>query len=164
VVYRGSRRPEVVFVGEAPGAAEDEVGLPFVGRAGQRLEGAIADLGIAPDRYGVLNLIKCRPPQNRFDRSAEVACRPFLDRQLELLHPGRLVTLGAHALAALDPTAPAVMVAAGHPRSLRGRGLFPLIHPSAVRSRATAERWTADVRALGVWLAAPRERPVREPL
>jgi uracil-DNA glycosylase len=161
VVYRGARRPTVVFVGEAPGATEDATGVPFVGRAGHRLDAAIASVRLAPERYGILNLIKCRPPENRFDVSAEEACRPFLARQLDLLAPKALITLGARALAAFDPSAPPVLAAAGRPRTVGDRELFPLLHPAAVRSRATADRWATDVRALGEWL---RVGPAREPL
>jgi uracil-DNA glycosylase len=164
VVYRGGRRPSVVFVGEAPGAAEDACGEPFVGRAGRRLDAAIATLGVGDAEFGVLNLIKCRPPANRFDPAAAEACRPYLDAQLRLLAPRRLVTLGAHALEALDPTAPRILLAAGRPRSVAGTPLFPLLHPAAVRSHATAARWDADVGALRTWLAEGPAPVVREPL
>jgi uracil-DNA glycosylase len=153
VVYRGSLAPWLVFVGEAPGAAEDRAGLPFVGRSGRRLDAAIAAIGLREDEYGVLNLLKCRPPQNRFDRSAARTCRPFLERQLTLLEPSALVSLGASALHGLDPDAPPMLRAAGTPRPLGPRTLFPLIHPAAaLRSTRLAERWTADVAGLRDWL------------
>lgn len=155
VVYRGTLSPRVVFVGEAPGAAEDRAGIPFVGRSGRRLDAAIARIGLAPSEWGVLNLLKCRPPSNRFDRAAAHTCRPFLDRQLALLRPNGLVTLGASALRALDPRAPPVLEAAGVPRTVGPRWLFPLIHPAAaLRSRRLTERWEHDVDALGRWLIA----------
>ena len=156
VVYRGSLTPRVVFVGEAPGAAEDREGWPFVGRSGRRLDAAIGRLGLDATAFGVLNVLKCRPPENRFDRSAARTCRPFLDRQLELLEPRLLVSLGAVALHAIEPDAPPVLEAAGSPRPNGPRALFPLIHPAAaLRSRRLADRWTRDVDALGRWLAAP---------
>ncbi len=145
-----------MFVGEAPGAEEDRIGLPFVGRAGRRLDDATVRLGLADDEFGLLNLLKCRPPANRFDRAAAAACRPFLDRQLALLRPAALVTLGASALRALDPGAPPVLSAAGRPRPSTDPPLFPLVHPAALRSRRLYRRWDDDLRALGVWLA---ERP-----
>jgi len=152
VVYRGSLAPRIVFVGEAPGAEEDRQGLPFVGRAGARLDAAIRELGLARDAFGVLNVLKCRPPANRFDRAAARTCRPFLDRQLALLTPQVLVTLGNHALHALDPDAPGVLTAAGRPRAGRAGPLFPLIHPAAaMRSRRWAERWAHDLIALRRW-------------
>lgn len=152
VVYRGSLVPRVVFVGEAPGAEEDRQGLPFVGRSGRRLDAAVARLGLSPADYGVLNVLKCRPPSNRFDPRAARVCRPYLDRQLALLRPELLVTLGAHALSALDPAAPRVLLAAGRPRSTDRGPLFPLIHPAAaLRSRRWHRRWEADLARLGRW-------------
>jgi uracil-DNA glycosylase len=157
VVYRGGLAPSVVFVGEAPGAEEDRTGLPFVGRSGRTLDLAIARLGLSDDEFGVLNTLKCRPPGNRYDRSAATTCRPYLDRQLDLLRPDLIVSLGAHALRALDPEAPRVLEAAGRPREVGGTPHFPLIHPAAaLRSRRWHERWDRDVEALGKWLAAHR--------
>src|SRR5580658_9355603 len=78
VIYRGSPTPRLLFVGEAPGATEDRTGVPFVGRSGLRLDAAILGVGLGPSDYGVLNLVKCRPPANRFDRDAGAACRPYL--------------------------------------------------------------------------------------
>ena len=153
VVYRGSLTPRVVFVGEAPGAEEDRQGIPFVGRSGRRLDAAIRTLGLGAREYGVLNVLKCRPPANRFDRKAARTCRPFLDRQLSLLRPALLVTLGAHALRAIDPDAPPVLTAAGRLRAGADPPLFPLIHPAAaLRSRRWSDRWDRDLAALGEWL------------
>ena len=161
VVYRGSLTPRIVFVGEAPGAEEDRVGRPFVGRSGQKLDGAVAHLGLTPDEFGVLNLLKCRPPQNRFDLDAARTCRPYLDRQLQFLRPELLVTLGSPALHALVPEADPILTVAGQPLTGFSRPLFPLIHPAAaLRSRRWAERWTRDVEALGRWLAREPAQPV----
>lgn len=154
VVYRGGLAPRVVFVGEAPGAEEDRTGLPFVGRAGHLLDQAIAALELRESEFGVLNVLKCRPPGNRFDRSAARTCRPYLDRQLALLRPESIVTLGARALVAIDPTAAPVLSVAGRPQSRGGISYFPLLHPAAaLRSRRWRGRWERDVRALGRWLA-----------
>jgi len=156
VVYRGSLEPRLVFVGEAPGAEEDRQGLPFVGRSGRLLDQAVGALGDRLGPYGALNLLKCRPPANRFDPRAAATCRPYLDRQLALLRPRALVPLGARALRALDAGAPPILKAAGVPRHGPGGWLFPLLHPAAaLRSRRLRERWDHDVGALGVWLAEP---------
>ena len=161
VVYRGSLTPRVVFVGEAPGAEEDRTGVPFVGRSGRRLDAAIATLGLAPSEFGVLNLVKCRPPGNRFDRRAERTCRPYLDRQLALLRPRLLVTLGAHSLRAIDPDAPPVLRSAGAVRPDHAPPVFPLLHPAAtLRSRAWHERWERDVARLGRCLSGELAQPV----
>jgi len=157
VVYRGSFAPRIVFVGEAPGAEEDRQGVPFVGRSGKLLDRAVASLGPALGEYGVLNLLKCRPPGNRFDPSAARTCRPYLERQLALLRPRALVPLGARALAALDPTSAPILSVAGAPRRAAVGWLFPLIHPAAaLRSRRRKERWEHDVRALESWLGSSR--------
>ncbi|MCI4318276.1 MAG: uracil-DNA glycosylase, partial [Thermoplasmata archaeon] len=75
VVYRGGTHPSVVFVGEAPGRDEDRLGLPFVGRAGRALDRAIESVGLTAEQVGILNLIKCRPPDNVFDPAAARTCR-----------------------------------------------------------------------------------------
>jgi len=155
VVYRGSLSPRVVFVGEAPGAAEDREGIPFVGRSGKLLDDAIARIAPELGSFGVLNVLKCRPPRNRFDLVAARTCRPYLDRQLALLRPRLLVPLGARALATVDPDAPRILSSAGSPRYGPTGPLFPLLHPAAaLRSRRLRERWDSDVTALGVWLAS----------
>ena len=154
VVYRGSPTPDVVFVGEAPGAEEDRLGVPFVGRAGRRLDEAVRFLGLPVEDVGILNVLKCRPPHNRFDRAAARTCRPYLDRQLDLLRPRLIVSLGAHALRALDPSAPPVLRAAGTLRAGPAGPIFPLIHPAAsLRSRRWGERWTHDLTVLRDWQA-----------
>jgi uracil-DNA glycosylase len=153
VVYRGSLDPQLLFVGEAPGAAEDRIGLPFVGRAGQRLDAAIRTLGMPSESYGVLNVLKCRPPKNRFDPGAARTCRPYLDRQLDLLRPEVLVPLGASALRAFWPEAGPMLESAGRPMTRDGRLYFPMLHPAAtLRSRRFHDRWEADLGRLREFL------------
>jgi uracil-DNA glycosylase len=157
VVYRGGLAPRVVFVGEAPGVLEDRTGIPFVGRSGRRLDAAIERLGLEPSEFGVLNVLKCHPPRNRFDRAAAHTCRPYLDRQLALLRPEAVVTLGASALHAFDPRAPPILTVAGRPRPSATWRVFPLLHPAAtLRSRRWAKRWESDLEALGAWLGVRR--------
>jgi DNA polymerase len=89
---------DVLLVGEAPGAQEDETGVPFVGRSGRLLDGLLGEAGLRRDQVAVANVLKCRPPANRKPRRAEVArCRPWLDRQLDLLDPVVVVALGGTA-------------------------------------------------------------------
>jgi uracil-DNA glycosylase len=159
VIYRGGPRPTVVFVGEAPGAEEDRIGLPFVGRSGRLLDETLARLPLTPAEIGILNVVKCRPPQNRFDAAAARACRPYLDRQLELLRPTLLVPLGRHALRALDPSAPPILRSAGASRTTVRGTLFPLLHPAAaLRSRRFRERWEHDAERLAAWLLDARSQ------
>lgn len=91
----GDARADWLIVGEAPGAEEDRRGEPFVGRAGQLLDAMLAALGLSRERVFIANVLKCRPPGNR-DPSAEeaAACRPFLDRQIELLAPRLVLAVG----------------------------------------------------------------------
>jgi len=157
VFFRGSRDPTVLFIGEAPGADEDAAGVPFVGRAGRRLDDAVRTLGLSEADWAVINLLKCRPPGNRYPPDSAEQCRPFLDRQIELLDPEWIVTLGRHALHALDPTAPPITQSAGSPRKAGRRRLFPLLHPAAAlhdpRLRA---RWASDLEHLrGALAGAP---------
>ncbi len=156
VIYRGGEHPWVVFVGEAPGRAEDLAGEPFVGRAGAKLDEGIARLGLAPTEFGIVNVLKCRPPANRFVLGAARICRPYLERQLALLRPRAVVTLGRWALRSMDPGAPPIMTAAGIPRSVGAWDVYPLLHPAAVRSHATAQRWKRDLGTLAEWLNEKR--------
>lgn len=158
VFYRGGAHPRIVFVGEAPGREEDRDGRPFVGRAGRRLDAALRQVGLPPAVVGVLNVVKCHPPENRLGRAPLAACRPYLERQLGLLGARFLVPLGAHALAALDPTAPPISRAAGHPRSAGGFRLFPLLHPAATfHSGWAVQRWEHDVERLRRWVGRTLE-------
>jgi DNA polymerase len=155
VVYRGGPKPHVVFVGEAPGAEEDRLGRPFVGRSGRLLDAGVAELGIPIESVGILNVLKCRPPKNVFVERSVATCRPYLDRQLALLSPSVVVPLGAHALATLDPSAPRITEAAGLERTAGAWRLFPLLHPAAaLRSRRNLERWQSDLGRLRLWLGA----------
>ena len=149
VIYRGARRPRLLFLGEAPGAQEDESGFPFVGKAGQLLDRAIAELGLPADGYGITNVVMCHPPGNVFDPKAAVACRPWLELKLALLAPEVIVTLGGRALRALEPTSGRPLAEAGRPRSWRGRPLYPMLHPAATfRRRAFRDQWYRDLKRL----------------
>lgn len=102
----GDRQATWMVVGEAPGAEEDRQGAPFVGRAGQLLNGMLLALGLARDDVFIANILKCRPPGNRDPRIEEVArCQPFLRRQVELVSPGVILAVGriaAHHLLGRD--------------------------------------------------------------
>ena len=91
----GPEDADLVFVGEAPGAHEDEQGEPFVGRSGDVLDDALRDAGLARADVRITNCVRCRPPDNRDPTSDELAnCRPYLERELDLLDPEVIVTLG----------------------------------------------------------------------
>jgi len=101
----GDPKARIVFVGEGPGADEDAQGIPFVGRAGKLLDRIIAAMGLKRSDVFICNIIKCRPPENRDPKAEEiVSCLPYLQRQLELIHPEVIVALGAHAARTLLDT------------------------------------------------------------
>src|SRR6478609_9169780 len=94
-----AQSPLLMLVGEAPGAQEDQAGLPFIGRSGELLDGLLAEVGIDRAEVAVANVLKCRPPGNRPPRRHEItACRPWLERQLQLAHPTVVVALGSTAV------------------------------------------------------------------
>ncbi len=91
----GDPQSELLFIGEGPGANEDELGEPFVGRSGQLLDGMLEMIGLQRNQIYIANIVKCRPPQNRDPLPAEQdACAGWLDRQLELIRPKLIVCLG----------------------------------------------------------------------
>ena len=97
VFGRGDEEPDIVFVGEAPGADEDKQGLPFVGRGGKLLDKWIEQLGINNKKYYIMNALKCRPPENRDPLPEEKSnCRDYFVTQLKILNPKIICALGRH--------------------------------------------------------------------
>ena len=95
----GNPNADILFIGEAPGANEDEQGKPFIGRAGKLLTELLLSVGIKREEVFIANVLKHRPPNNRDPAPEEVAaCRPFLERQIAAINPKVIVTLGNHAL------------------------------------------------------------------
>jgi uracil-DNA glycosylase len=121
----------LLVLGEAPGAQEDESGLPFVGRSGQLLDQLLAEVGVRRADVGVLNTLKCRPPGNRPPTRDETArCRPWTERQLALAAPQVVVALGLSATRwFLGPTSLAAVRGRLHERG--GYRVLPTYHPSA---------------------------------
>lgn len=108
----GAESADWLIVGEAPGADEDAKGEPFVGRAGQLLNEMLRALGLAREQVYIANVLKCRPPGNRNPSAAEIAeCRPYLDRQIELLQPKIILVVGAIAARTLLNVDPKVAIA-----------------------------------------------------
>ena len=122
----------LLLVGEGPGATEDEVGRPFVGKGGQLLDSLLAEAGLDRADVAVANVVKCRPPANRTPTPAEARrCTVWLDRQLELCAPSLVVTLGLSALRwAIGPQV-RLRDVRGVVREWRGRRLLATYHPSA---------------------------------
>jgi len=142
----GDRGADWLFIGEAPGAEEDRQGEPFVGRAGQLLTNMIRALGMGRDQVYIANILKCRPPGNRDPRPVEAqACRPYLQRQIELLAPKVIVALGRIAAQNLLQTDQPLGRLRGRPHPYPG-GTAPVVvtyHPAyLLRSpREKAKAW-----------------------
>lgn len=148
----------LVLVGEAPGAQEDVTGRPFVGAAGQLLDELLVAVGIDRSTVAVLNVLKCRPPANRTPRRAEAArCAGWLDRQIALVDPALVMTLGRTALTWAMSAAVTLAEVRGRVHAWRGRRLVASYHPSAaIRFGPRGEPRAAlatDLRLVGDLLA-----------
>jgi DNA polymerase len=122
----------IMFVGEAPGYHEDVQGIPFVGSAGKLLGRLLESVGIRREDVYITNVNKCRPPDNRTPDAAEIeACRPYLDRQIEIIRPRVLCTLGNNATQTLLGKRVSISKVRGRPFQLDGHFIFPMYHPAA---------------------------------
>jgi len=142
----GSPDTEVVLIGEAPGFNEDRLGRPFIGRAGDLLVKLLGSIEWRRDDVFITNVVKCRPPDNRDPEPDEVAaCAPYLQRQLEVLDPALIVTLGRHSMGRFMPGA---RISQAHgttdpvdPASgARDATVFAMYHPAAALRGAEVER------------------------
>ena len=144
----GDPAADLMFVGEGPGAEEDRQGLPFVGRSGKLLDELLAqEVGLPRSAVYIANVVKCRPPENRDPEPEEIAaCRPYLQRQVELVAPRVLVTLGNFATKLLLDTKDGITKLRGRRYAWRdGVVLVPTYHPAALL-RGGSER-VAEARA-----------------
>lgn len=153
----GSASADLMLIGEGPGFQEDRQGRPFVGPAGQLLGELLASIGLRREDVYITNMVKCRPPGNRDPLPGEVqACAKHLERQIELISPAVIATLGRHATARFLPR-DSMSKVRGRPRHVDGRVVFPSYHPAAALHqqslRSTLEK---DFRTLQELL---RERP-----
>ena len=127
----GSLDADVIFIGEGPGFYEDRDGRPFVGPAGQLLDELLASIGLERGDVYITNMIKCRAPNNRDPLPGEIAaCKPFLDRQLDMIHPRVIVTLGRYSFQRFFP-GETLSKSRGKPRQLNGFTAYPIYHPAA---------------------------------
>lgn len=129
----GDHNADLMFIGEAPGASEDEQGIPFVGRAGTVLTSELIKHGIARSDVFICNIIKCRPPLNRDPLPDEIRqCEPYLHEQIRLIRPKMLCGLGRYACSVLMGHPIKIMQIRGTWTEYRGLPLFVCLHPSAV--------------------------------
>ncbi len=136
----GPLEAEIMFIGEAPGFHEDQQGRPFVGAAGKFLDELLETIGLKRDEVFIANVIKCRPPGNRDPLPEEIeACKPFLDRQIEIIRPRLIVTLGRFSMARAFPKG-RISHLHGQPRKLKGVVYYPMYHPAAALHQPSLRR------------------------
>ncbi len=156
----GNADADLMFVGEAPGFHEDQQGLPFVGRAGKLLDQLLEEIGLERRRDTfVANVLKSRPPGNRDPLPDEIdACKPYLLRQVELIQPKVICTLGNFSTKLLSGSSQGITRVHGRPQERRVGGLdvtlYPLFHPAAaLRSPPVLQQLRDDFRRLPELLA-----------
>lgn len=139
----GDPNADLMFIGEGPGAEEDRQGLPFVGPAGELLNKIIQAIGLTRERVYIANVVKCRPPGNRDPQPDEAAaCRPFLERQIDLVQPKVIVALGRVAAQALLGTDQPLGRMRGRWTTVRGVPTMVTYHPAALLRNAAWKRPT----------------------
>lgn len=128
----GNPDADIVFIGEAPGKNEDEQGVPFVGAAGKFLGEMLASINLDRADVYITNIVKYRPPNNRDPLPAEKsAFLPYLQRQIEVIKPKLIITLGRHSMEALLPQSLKISTCHGQPKRYNGQVYLPLFHPAA---------------------------------
>jgi len=137
----GNPNAQIVFVGEAPGADEDQQGLPFVGRAGQLLTKIIEAMGVSRKDVYICNILKCRPPGNRNPLPDEISlCEPFLKKQLLAISPKVICALGTFAAQTLLKTDIPITLLRGRFHTYNGVKLMPTYHPAYLLRSPSAKK------------------------
>jgi uracil-DNA glycosylase len=166
VFGNGNADADLMFVGEAPGQQEDLQGLPFVGRAGNLLDQLLGEIGLQRADVFVANVLKCRPPGNRDPQPDEIeTCRPYLARQVELIEPKVICTLGNFATKLLTRSQRGITGVHGRPQvhelGARAVRVYPIYHPAAaLRSTKVLEELRDDFRRLPQLLEEPPPVPI----
>jgi len=154
----GPEQAQIVFIGEAPGFHEDQQGRPFVGQAGQFLEQLLNSIGMSRKDVYICNVIKCRPPGNRDPLPTEINnCQKWLDRQLELLSPKMIVTLGRYSLAKFFP-GDTISKVHGKAKRQENTIYFAMYHPAAaLHQQSLRQTIEEDMRKIPSLLAQAEE-------
>jgi uracil-DNA glycosylase len=164
----GNADADLMFVGEAPGAEEDRQGLPFVGRAGALLTELLEGIGMSREDVFIANVLKCRPPGNRDPQPDEIeSCSPYLHKQVELIQPKVVGTLGNFATKLLTGSRTGITKVRGttqvHVLGGRAVYLMPLLHPAAaLRTPSLVETLREDFAKFPELLATPSPQEVAE--
>jgi DNA polymerase len=136
----GPADAEIMFIGEGPGFHENEQGRPFVGAAGKFLDELLAGAGLSREKVWIGNVVKCRPPGNRDPQPDELAaCGDYLDRQIALINPKVIVTLGRFSMARYFPGAK-ISAVHGQARTVGGRLVVAMFHPAAALHQQSLRR------------------------
>lgn len=145
----GDPEAEIMFIGEAPGAQEDQQGLPFVGRSGQYLDQLLAGIGLSREDVFIANVVKCRPPNNRDPFIGEIeACNPYIQQQIEIIDPLVIATLGRFSMNMFFPNAKISKIH-GQPKFGTRRAYYPFFHPAAaLRNPSLKQDMEADFEQL----------------
>jgi uracil-DNA glycosylase family 4 len=168
VFGNGNADADLMFVGEAPGANEDRMGLPFVGQAGKLLDKLLGEIGLERTDVFVVNTLKCRPPDNRDPHPNEIeACRDYLDRQIELIEPTVICTLGNFSTKLLRGDTAGISRLHGREEirvvGSRAVRLYPLYHPAAaLYTPSTLDALRADFHRIPSLLSAGAPPPTPE--
>ena len=149
VLGNGDPNADLMFVGEAPGYHEDRIGVPFVGQAGKLLDRLLAGIGLSREDVFVANVLKCRPPGNRDPLGDEIeSCEPHLFRQVSLIRPRVVCTLGNFATKLLSGRPEGISRVHGHELPMQVGDLpvllYPIYHPAALLRSAELKRPTWD--------------------
>lgn len=154
----GPANAEIMFIGEGPGFHEDRTGRPFVGPAGHFLDELLALAGLKREEVYITNVVKCRPPGNRDPLPAEIAaCKPYLDRQIALIRPKVIVTLGRYSMAHYLPTAK-ISAIHGQAKRVGGHWVVAMYHPAAALHQPALKRAVEeDFRKLPHIIAQARQ-------
>ena len=158
----GPPNAEILFVGEAPGFHEDQQARPFIGPAGRFLDELIASIGLRRDQVFITNVVKCRPPNNRDPLPGEIeACRKYLQRQVELIRPKVIVSLGRYSLAWFSPRDPISKVH-GRATAKDSFCFIPMYHPAAALHAGSMRHIIEeDFRKIPAVLERAREAPLQ---
>jgi uracil-DNA glycosylase len=160
----GPADTDIMLVGEGPGFNEDKQGRPFVGAAGKFLEELLAIADLKRSDVFITNVVKHRPPNNRDPMPGELAaCRPWLERQIELIDPRLIVTLGRHSLGTFFPGS-LISKVHGQVREQDGRYFFHMYHPAAaLHQQALRDTLLADMKKLSEFIKGPMQEAERPP-
>lgn len=145
----GNPNAEIMFIGEAPGQREDELGIPFVGRSGEYLNYLLNLIQLERQSVFITNVVKCRPPANRDPETDEIeSCRSYLDQQIEIINPSVIVTVGRFSMARYFPKAKITQIH-GQPKYEDKRAYYPIYHPAAaLRNPGLRRDMETDIKRL----------------